>query len=1227
MPSLESPTVLDAVFTAFTADELMAARSHEKVLERAVDRKTLSDQQRLELSQAIARRAQEQEQDPSKAYNAQIKTELLMGKGNKNILTAFEKSIEDDPNWADTAADVIITYKRTLSTRGRGSKIQAGIPPNEGDVPPEILESLNQIMPGFSDLTQPLKGMNYYSIEQLLLMGKDSQESWDNFRKDFLEFAIPSGLDPVAFGNLAEAQWKAIEGTEDEEMFRKVQAWQLMVDLMAVKSGPYAQVARAAQMLYPTMSLDGATNVVLMGTGAQHVLQLREALAGHGEHVAKQLEEVSPTGIEVAALLHAVIRPIVVETNSGENTVFELGVASALDQLIGNERSFIDRDSAGKPLYQLTWNGSVVKGAYTEVKARVNTLPEAARQEITKRGLIRPSWREGAFAGRGKLGEKIYTESDMFIAETMKGPFAASVIQQLKDQGVDLADIKALWATGENGEQLDDKHELYRLRYQKVAGEYGYNRRRASQLRGRLAAPDQRNQALADLFGKTGADVEAQLRADVVNKLVENAIRQEKIDTKADDISVTPEEINRRRNDNPPSAAEIAAELESQIKQRIDVDARAHSKAAIALRKRGEEVNDENLKTEIDKVARRAGAEKIIGAAVITTYGQYIDIAYALSDVLGHSMLFDVRQDYDHLNELWNKMATTYGYDEKYKITFAHARKLMQSYIRTILAWKRKDIDPVLISLSGNAKEVTAAWQNPLNPEQAPIIPGITLVGGKRLSGLKKSEEMVEFSTGKLTGKELYESITTTIEAILYTKSGWRVTDSNQRDNANHLALLARTDPQKAREVATRYLEAYINGYNNRAPQEFPSSNLEAQAKLSALSDIKVEHLTRVNFKSLLAILGYEDMSLDDAEYQGVLGLSKLIEVRSSRHLVTGEIQKWFKYMSKYPELAVAEGKALSHIIEALNNALNPLFHNLVGGLPDQIGTLSADSPGEALAKAMVNVLFIGKRRNSEAWKYLEQVFEAVDESAGIIGYMSATEQRQNIMDIVMAVDEFSGKIISGARYKWLSGVKGEHGSQREYLTLDFKNSREENLAVETLRAAGYTVIYPKTSVFEDHDLENMLAHGEISEDMLPEEGLSEDELAEREFRLISRLKELGRWKQKKPYVTWGIQPIFYAEAELGVDGAFLDTEGQETGLEIYGHRGKERLMVILLTEVLMDKMKLTEQDVMELLVNLEMIKRGDESRIEQIWKEYREIKRRHMETIDAELDLKEAAV
>jgi hypothetical protein len=763
----------------------------------------------------------------------------------------------------------------------------------------------------------------------------------------------------------------------------------------------------------------------------------------------------------------------------------------------------------GKPVYKLLWNGQLREGSYAVV---TSGLSSDQIKLVRRQGILNPVWNGNLFEGRNVYGQQLYTTSNMFLDENLKAEFVVNVLGQLENEGVDLAEIKNLWDVHENGQQMTDEHEFYRLRFNRRKGWLGRH----------------------------------------------------------------PNELNKLM-------------LESGYRQ---------------------DAITEDAKNEfIEKEARKAGAEQLINNTVITTHGAYIDMAYGLADVLGFTPLWDVRQDYDHLNELWNKMMTTYAYGEKYEILPAVTRRLVQSYIRTILAWKRRDVDPVLVSMYGNPKELTAAWMNPLNPETAPIIPALTLTDGRKLTDLQKSAKEITLADGsKVTEGFLFNSITSTIEAVFYTKSEFRIAEASRRDQANHLVLLAGGAPNKAEATAEAYFDQYIAKFRTMAMQEFPSTRNEAAAKVLALMDVRRLHLDMVNFKPLLGALGYKNIDLNGDEYVGALGLNKLIALRSNRQWLVCEVQKWFKYMSKYPEMAVAEGRLLAKIVPALNNALNPFYENLLGGAPDQFKTLNADQIGEAVAKGVVNLLFIGKRKKEEAWKYLQQIAEPLLEAGDPMGYMSGQEQRQNYTDIVMSIDAFAEKAMTMATYEWIGG-EGEHGSRRKYLEISYDDPKKERLAVTALRKAGFLVTYPSKAMPADHDLKNMLNHGQLSMSDLPEGGLAaKAEVLNNHQPLIKKLQALGWWKQKKPYVTWGIQPIFFDKgAELGANGELVVHDQEHDVLGLYGHRGKEVLMTIILLEFLQDQLRLTEYDAQTTLV--EMGSFGDKEKVDEIWANYKKVR------------------
>lgn len=1177
MPNQELARPYDAVFSALEPQDIDKLHFKTEALLPASEKLIeLNPSQRRLLGEALLRRTQAASES-KRVQTQQIITASLFESGDEGFIdstllvlkdeTSLEGLSEEEKVEAKSrmerdynlVADTILGFKRKLTNRPASRRATSPVGP--GEISDEMMEEaadaygmgvdqFRQWLESDPQAMQMFGGaegmprrdlMNFYSIKYLIEQGFDSQKAWDIFRKAFTLFSIPGGLDEVTYGKLMNEDW-AHPTSENEEMVRRVQAWQLMVDLLAVRSGPYSQPAQVAHREYSTLGILGSTYPAIMMVAAQKVEAFAQEINWSTEEVAEHLVKVTATGNELSSLIHGARKSVVFEARGGRRGSFELSVPGAMDQFVGN-RARIVTNEQGAPLY--SFHGHVGEGNGAPV-IDLEGVPlsdilgglTAAQKEyvLNSEGLV-PVW-DRELTGRVVEGQQLYTWTDTMKAEKGKEALVDWVVRQIESQGIQIEDLETFWATGEDGQQLTKDHDVYRLRYQRARGEW----------KERLGIVPL--QPIIDRYIADGA---------------------------------------------PPAWAKHMAEME--------------------------------FDPELDRLARRDAAMNLIADAAITAYGRYADLGFGIIDMLGQAELFDVRQLLDNLPELTNKAMAGFSYDEKYAILPAAMRKMVQSYLRTVLAWKRKEVDPVLVSLYGK-KGVTAAWRDPLGPEKAPFIPEVRLKDGRRLSQLKGSAAMITVGGVEMLERDLYVELTTTVEALFYLKSDWRSGSGQKQDRANHLLLLSQQRGGDQGQVqAMLYFDEYIKDFNDMAPQEFPRARDEVALLLQALVKGKRASLNMLNWKGVLKAFGYDNMGLDEVEYTGMQGLAKLVELRSSGQWLTGEIQKMFKYMSKYPGLAVAETKALTKIVPTLNNALHPLYESLLGGMPDRMEDFKADQVGEALAKAMVNVMFMGTRSQKAAGAYIKEVIESTIEAASLIGYMSGAEQRKNVADIVMAIDTFCDKAVDLCEYQYSGGDGlGEHGSSRAWLEIKESDPEKEADIVRSLRMAGFTVIYPNGSVVSDVDLTNLLRHGEITEDMLPHEGLTQAELNTRRERLHERLRELGELKPRRPYVSWGVQPQYLESGTtLSPDGSRINSRvSKQKVLGEYGHLGKEVLMTIILMEYLQDKLLMTELDSSRVLVDLVKKRGGNSDEAQRLWGIYKNDKERMLKELQQEQERQE---
>jgi hypothetical protein len=575
-----------------------------------------------------------------------------------------------------------------------------------------------------------------------------------------------------------------------------------------------------------------------------------------------------------------------------------------------------------------------------------------------------------------------------------------------------------------------------------------------------------------------------------------------------------------------------------------------------------------------------AGAETakwMVMSSAIIRDGKLFSWGVMMAEALQLSSRYDVQQLMDHNSELTIKAQLLEGYLQKYQIAPVLMRRFVQSFARSIIPWKRKQIDPVMMAANGVIEPTM--WRNPLNPDEAPPIAPLYL---KRSGGDAPMWKHIQDGT---EGEVAYK----VLENLFYIKSDFRVRRNVRNLDAAELVALAEDGVNRdellklASEMYDWDIDARSRNTDDitkpgkasvKAPQEFVRSRQEVFAVANSLKGSRREQIKNVNFKNFLSSMGYENMDLTDVEYMGWFGVMKVAEMRSVMHFNMGALEKLFKYLAKYPSLAAAHSKALWVTIPKITQALDPIFENLLGERPEAFGGFTPDQADEAIVKQLIDLGMMGRRKPSEIQKYIGEITEAVFEVAGTIGFMGSTEARASLIDLVSIIDQFSDDTVQSLVFKYDKG-EGEHGTTMKPLEIDFSKKKEgligsgmseseareeiikrEARAVAALRAAGFTAIFPAGADVNDN------------KDWLKKHGIPVEDT-----------------RRPKAYPSHGIQMAYKVEGKIR-NGRFIPEVDTKTEvLSLYGHRGKEALTVFLVMEALKDRNDITELDMARALL------------------------------------------
>ena len=640
----------------------------------------------------------------------------------------------------------------------------------------------------------------------------------------------------------------------------------------------------------------------------------------------------------------------------------------------------------------------------------------------------------------------------------------------------------------------------------------------------------------------------------------------------------------------------------------------------------GNPINLENkdVKMYMDEVGLDRGAvgTKMLFQALVS----FIRIKNAgkqLGEVI--NVNWDPSREKDRMSQMFLKIFNKVDYDEYYQRNPGHARIMATAYLNTLTAWKRKQVDPVAISINGNPDAARLISQNPVRPDtDAPLVPPLMTTlktkeypEGMPLWALKKSKGSeinktlpdeykikVDIRDGErpATDKEIYDLIVNTLDAVRFERMYWRNNADAKMSLPNYIVkviddLIGSDDIsgkttkerkkineelQKLEARARTAFDIHATVYSDNAPQEWRRNQPNRFAVTDGLLKNKRVALSFVDFQSLVESMGFEvSENLPKEEFLGWLGLQKLNSVDKAKHILIGNMEQIQKYVSTYPAMAKAQISAIEKMYVAMNNSIDYVAKNLMGEMPDVMQALSADSMPEALMKTIVNAAFTlsGARKQGDVLKFVDEATEVFVAEVLPVMSFNGRDMTENAMDLLIFMETMKDRAVDAVVY-YSNGKKIDSPTHLQSKDkLDFKGMGEfgKAEAQRLLEMAGYGVYYPFGSDVNDKNYFNIKA--DTQSHLNKNQTVGGDNTSKND----KRIKHSDFNLNKNPIVRYGIDTVRKFDVN---DTGDLEYVSQKVRGK-YGHQGSERLWLLWTVSRAKDMMHLTTEQEAELYQRL----------------------------------------
>lgn len=588
-----------------------------------------------------------------------------------------------------------------------------------------------------------------------------------------------------------------------------------------------------------------------------------------------------------------------------------------------------------------------------------------------------------------------------------------------------------------------------------------------------------------------------------------------------------------------------------------------------------------------------AGVDMMLQHVLFVTHVDALVAGWGMAAHLQRERRGDLLLASDAVSELAINMGMRDAHTKKYELLPPETIRMVRNWHKEFEFWKRDNVDWLMIALKGK-RGYRATFRNPLNPDNAPeIMPVVfrneTNPNGspktviQKINELKKEQADLAGRNQNLSDDKIkllnnLECGIDLVEAVCYGRNEWGFS-TTFRDMGNALADLGRQvkllresgkleEAQKmelrARRLKIKAFKTYALAYKSLAPNAYRRGQQQIGPLLQTIQEDREMRgwLENFNFGYTLDSVGDQSGVGDLEARMGLTGLSLCVRLRGARNLLVGEVDKPGKYLTKYPYVAAELGSEMLAAVPTLNNAINAMIQNLAFGKPDRLEQLSADQFSEALAKMLVDFLFIGSRSQSETAQLLKENIEAfVGKALTKTAHLSTLESEDLVVNTFREIHRVSQSMINTAlvyktnfHRKSVGDGKVDLATKRagaDYITFE----GDDSLSVEVIRGAGFDTNYP-------------------------------DEVS-----------------GKKPYVSFGDEAIDRADVEVIEEAETINVKElvrKVANLEAYGHRGAEALTIVILSMYAKDRLLYSQQREDALLGSLN-IDRSFYDRIGQI--------------------------
>jgi hypothetical protein len=798
----------------------------------------------------------------------------------------------------------------------------------------------------------------------------------------------------------------------------------------------------------PGLGLNHGTNTEMLGPMTGLISQIgkaeRGSISGDSDAIARIMSEVAEMrGGDYEAIINSLKLEIPVKMRNGEVKEIVIGVAEAMDFLLGNVGN-LKLNERGEMLLK----GVADDGSITETEFSLSSKTPAERDQIKRTGRYTATHNgrrvtiqaEPIFVYQGEEfspfdpdtdpgipGEKVWTLPDNARLDHGNRTFHRFLYKQA---GIDLSQVEAMdWWAADGGE----------LNYEHI------------RVVGTLRSDIYTILHLSETFPSDNTDESAGIRNEI--QQIYNGLKKTEL-TQSQLRQLPHGEVAAAVRQVKASLAKVLGRDLSEMINMSDAEINKISDSVLIenlLKNPKTETEPQDYSQEdrqlIEYLRNRIG-NTILAESLSTRFYDIFNWAADCLDITSESYVLDPRLATDRIVEAQIKSMRGSEYQLKYALGAYAARLLSMTYIG---------------SFSGRKANLTA-WNSALEGTEREL---------RFRDDMGQMEEtpklgFIRGATGK--ARNILQSIHFSRRASrVFMAQDFYVANAIIQNEAriegvqNPTPQLLRDIQFKREKLISKARDKIVNAYPNRDWLNVLNSRQQQFSYITSLPGNYKGEIADVELHDYLFSLGDQTTQLTAEETQGWLGALRASNLHTIRHSLVGEEMKLWKQKYYEGKAGIAFANLMKVSTRTIIQALDDVWQQKVGNAPELgSGVFSAEKIGEKLGSIFWRDLFAHLyRSNDTAKNYMGQMMEAIISTGDNTSYLTADRTRGNLKDVVHTCWQImSGMGRCVIDYKFRDSHGGAPGSATAYLELQPQRSSYKN-AYAALKRAGFHITRP----------------------------------------------------------------------------------------------------------------------------------------------------------------------